>query len=274
MAYEKVVAVYDTIDRAAQAKKALTVAGFHPDDISIVDRSHLSDARGTPTFEPKLWNRLFGGDIHRHEAQVYGDTIKDGGAVLTARVVDTEVAHATGILDLYAPVDVHDRALTTGVAPAARVDAVAERLAAEPLAPAQVVAVTPEVAKIHPEVLRLAQEQLEVGKERVQTGETRVRRYTTVQDVDQDVTLHEEHAEVLRRAINEPMTLTDADWADREIEVVETAEHALVSKTARVVEEVSLRSVGSDHVETVHEKLRRQQADIFRADATGKPLVR
>jgi hypothetical protein len=37
-----------------------------------------------------------------------------------------------------------------------------------------------------------------------------------------------------------------------------SAEHALVNKTARVVEEVGLKKIGSDHVETIRDKLRRQ----------------
>ena len=61
-------------------------------------------------------------------------------------------------------------------------------------------------------------------------------------------------------------------WADTTIEVRETVEQALVSKTARVVEEVGLRNIGSDHVETVHEKIRRQQVEIERLGPDGKPL--
>ena len=52
-----------------------------------------------------------------------------------------------------------------------------------------------------------------------------------------------------------------------------TAEQALVSKTARVVEEVALRKIGSDHVETVHDKIRRQQVEIERLGADGRPLT-
>ena len=81
------------------------------------------------------------------------------------------------------------------------------------------------------------------------------------------------YAEVLRRAITDPAYVGDIDWADRSIEVVETAEQALVSKTARVVEEISLKKVGTEHIETVHEKLRRQQAEIVRVDASGKPIA-
>ena len=78
------------------------------------------------------------------------------------------------------------------------------------------------------------------------------------------MTLHEEHAELLRRAVTDPKFVGDIDWADQEIEVIETAEHALVNKTARVVEEVSLKKIGTDHVETVHDKIRRAQVEIER----------
>jgi len=118
----------------------------------------------------------------------------------------------------------------------------------------------------------LAEEQLQVGKQMVETGRTRVRRFVTERAVSADVNLHEEHAEVLRRAVTDPKFVGDIDWADREIEMVESAEHALVSKTARVVEEVGLKKIGTDHVETVHDKLRRQQVEIERVGPGGKIL--
>ena len=137
----------------------------------------------------------------------------------------------------------------------------------------QKVAVSPKLAEAHDEVLRLAEEQLQVGKRMVETGMTRVRRFVTEKEVSADVTLHEEHAEVLRRAITDPKYIGDIDWADSTIEIRETAEQALVSKTARVVEEVGLRKIGSDHVETVHDKIRRQQVEIERLGPDGRPLT-
>jgi len=121
-------------------------------------------------------------------------------------------------------------------------------------------------------VLRLAEEQLQVGKRLVESGQTRVRRFVTERPVSADVTLHEEHAEVLRRAITDPRYIGQVDWADSAIEVRESAEQALVGKTARVVEEVALRKIGSDHVETIHDKIRRQQVEIERLGPDGKPL--
>jgi len=99
-----------------------------------------------------------------------------------------------------------------------------------------------------------------------------VRRFVTEREVSADVTLHEEHADVLRRAVTDPKYLGEIDWADATIEVRETAEQALVNKTARVVEEVGLRKIGSDHVETVHDKIRRQQVEIERLGPDGRPI--
>ena len=269
MAYQTLVAAFDTPQHAQAAVEALKAGGFHEDDISIFDRNRIAPGSA----KEGLWHRLFNGGLYQHEAQVYGDTIARGGTVISLRALDSEVAHATGILDLHRPVDVHDRAVTAGIAPAAKVEKAAKIIAAAPVIAEQKIAVTPEVAATHDEVLRLAEEQLQVGKEMVESGRTRVRRFTTEREVSADVTLHEEHAEVLRRAVTEPNYIGELDWSDREIEVVETAEHALVSKTARVVEEISLKKVGTDHIETVHEKLRRQQAEIERVDTAGRPIV-
>jgi uncharacterized protein (TIGR02271 family) len=258
------------------AVKALEASGFHPADISVIDSSRLTAAKGVDVaaHPPGLWHRLFGTDLHKHEAAVYADTIDDGGTVVSVRVPHDQVAQASGILDLHRPINVHDRAVTSGVAPAAHVETAAKAITAMPLVGDQAVAVTQKLAAIHSDVLQLAEEQLRIGKKNVETGQTRVRRFTTQRDVSRDVTLHEEHAEVLRTALTQPAALEEIDWADRVIELVESKEQALVSKTARLVEEVSLRSIGADHVETIHEKLRRQQAEVEQLDATGKPIRR
>jgi uncharacterized protein (TIGR02271 family) len=267
MSYETIVAAYDTPAHAQAAVDALKAGGFHTDDISLFDKDRV-DIR-----EPGLWQRMFGGGLAQHEASVYSQLLQEGGSVISVRVPESEVAQASGILDLHRPIDVHDRAVTTGIAPAARVETVAASVtAAPPLAAQQKVAVSPKLADAHEDVLRLAEEQLQVGKRMVESGQTRVRRFVTERPVSADVTLHEEHAEVLRRAVTDPQYIGQVDWADAVIEVRESAEQALVGKTARVVEEVALRKIGSDHVETIHDKIRRQQAEIERLGPDGKPL--
>jgi stress response protein YsnF len=277
MAFETLVAAFDTPEHATAAVNALKAGGFHSDDISVFDHSRLKigkDVVGTAPKQAGVWQWLFGRDLNLYEANVYGSTIDDGGTVVAVRVPTDQVAQASGILDLHHPINIHDRAVTSGIAPAAQVETAAKSIAAVPLAKDQKIAVTPKLAEVHGDTLRLAEEQLQVGKKMVEAGRTRVRRFTTEREVTQDVTLHEEHAELLRKAISQPAELTDVDWADSELEVIETKEQALVNKTARVVEEISLRKKGDDHVETIHEKLRRQQAEVEQVDATGKPIRR
>jgi len=273
MAYETIVAVFDTQAHADAAVKALKAGGFANADISVFDEDRLKAGKkniAEGVKEVGLWNRLFGDDVYEHEATVYGETVERGGVVVSARVLDSEVAHAVAILDIHRPIDVHDRAVTTGIAPAAHVEAVEKKIDAVPLAATQQVAVPAKLAEAHDEVLRLAEEQLEVGKQLVESGRTRIRRFVTERPVSAKVTLHEEHAEVLRRAVVDPKFVGAIDWSDKQIEVVETAEHALVNKTARIVEEVSLKKIGTEHVETVSDKIRRQQVEIERLGADGK----
>lgn len=275
MDYETLVAVYDTPAHADAAVKALTAAGFHQSDISTFDQARLK--AGKPEIarsvkEAGLWQRLFGNDVYKHEAEIYGQTVQEGGAVISLRVPHNEVAHASAVLDMHRPVDVQDRAVTAGVADRASVAAIEKKIDATPLAPNQTVAVSPKLAAALPDVLRLAEEQLNVGKQQVETGRTRVRRFVTEREIATDVTLHDEHAEVLRKAITDPKYVGNIDWADNEIEVIETAEHALVSKTARIVEEVGLKKIGADHIETIRDKLRRQQAEVERIGPDGKVI--
>jgi uncharacterized protein (TIGR02271 family) len=269
MTYEKVVTVYDTLPHAEKAVSTLKAAGYKADDISVVDQKTLaaSGANDVEVREPGLWRRLFGSNVLDHEATVYGRAIEGGGVVVTVRVPQEEVPRVMGLLDTHDPVDVLQRAAKVGAVPAnlAKTAATAAVSAVPVTAAAKAVAaaVKPDAA----DVIRLAEEQLTVGKRLVQEGTTRIRRFVTEKPVEASITLHEEHAQVLRKAINDPNYIADVDWSDRTIEVIESAEQAVVSKSARVVEEVVVRKEGTDHVETVRDKVRRQQVDVEHLDA-------
>jgi uncharacterized protein (TIGR02271 family) len=254
MAWEKVVTAYDSVDKAKNAMKVLQNSGYDSSDLSVIDRSAL---KSHETDHVGLWRRLFGENVWDHEAAVYGDTLDKGGAVLVARVPDDQVARTMALLDVHKPLDIHDAAAKIG-----------EKVPVEAKA-----LVTPPIAKADakdPETLRLAEEQLNVGKRLFETGTTRIRRFVTERPVEQQVSLHEEHAEVVRKAISDPSFVADIDWSDRAYEVTETAEQAVVSKSARVVEEVTLRKTGSDRVETVKDTVRRQQVEVEKVPGTGK----
>src|SRR3984957_2378095 len=261
MSYEKIVTLFDTAQHAEAAKSNLAKAGFSTDDMSVVSAAELPKS-GSALREPGLWHRLFGSDIDQHEAEVYGKAVETGGVVLTLRAADEDVPKAMGILNQHNIVDVQERAVEHGLLAEHEIveaaPAVAAAVPAKPL--------TTNVSQ--DQVLRLAEEQLEVGKKLVEQGTTRIRRFVTEKPVEASVTLHEEHAQVVRRAITDPSYVQDIDWSDQTIEVLETAEQAVVSKSSHIAEEVVVGKTGSDRVETVHDTVRRQQVDVERVPST------
>ncbi len=261
MSYEKVVTLFDTADHAEAARRNLENAGFSATDISIVGKMGLpGDASALR--RPGLWQKLFGRDIEEHEARVYGKTVEAGGVVLTLRAPDSQLSKAMGILNQHNVVDVKSRAIEAGwLAKEAIIEA-------KPI-PAPAKPVTTDIGK--GEVLRLAEEQLEVGKRLITEGTTRIRRFVVQKPVEAQVTLHEEHVEIVRRAVADPAFVKDIDWTDRTIEIIETIEQPVVSKSTHIAEEVVIGKKGSDRVETVKDTVRRQQVEIERE--TDRDLV-
>jgi uncharacterized protein (TIGR02271 family) len=267
MNYEKIVALFDTAEHAEAASRNLQAAGFPGSEISIIDNKTLSAGEKTVS-EPGLWHRLFGRNIEQHEAVVYGRTVETGGTVLTLRVQESEVPRAMGILNAHKVVDIKARAADQGLISAATAAAAATA------AGASSVASTVSTAISKDQVLRLAEEQLNVGKRMVLEGTTRIRRFVTEKPVEAKISLHEEHAKVVRRAITDPKFIQDVDWTDRTIEVTETDEQAVVSKSARIAEEVVLSKEGSDREETIRDTVRRQQVEVERVPGSEKASVK
>jgi stress response protein YsnF len=260
MNYEKIVTLYDTAEHAEAARRSLESAGFAPGEISMINSKTLGLA-ADKLGEPGLWHRLFGRDIQQYEATVYGRTVEAGGVVLTIRVPEADAARATSILNAHRAIDLTKRAeqsglLTTAQAPVAKPAAVR---------PATATAASGTVTG--EEVLSLAEEQINVGKRVIQEGTTRIRRFVTETPVEAQVTLHEEHARVLRRASTDPNYLRNIDWTDKTIEITESAEEAVVTKSVHITEEVVIQREGSDKVKTVHDKVRRQQVEVERVPA-------
>jgi uncharacterized protein (TIGR02271 family) len=255
--WEKVVSVYDTTDKAKSALNVLKNSGIDTSDVSLLDRNTLGT--GVDQQHVGLWRRLFGENVWEHEAAVYGDTLRKGGAVLAVRGPKDRVAKIMAILDAHNPVDVHEHAAKIGT----EVPTEAKALVTAPGTAAK-------AGADKQEVLRLAEEQMNVGKRLFETGTTRIRRFVTERPVEAQVNLHEEHAKVVRRAVTDPNYIADIDWSDQEYTVTETAERPVVSKSARVVEEVALDREGSDRTETVRDTVRRQQVEVEKSDQTQK----
>lgn len=118
------------------------------------------------------------------------------------------------------------------------------------------------------QVLPVTEEQLQVGKRQVQRGGVRIHSHVTETPIEEEVRLREERVNVERRSVDRPMTDTDSDvFKERTIEVTETAEEAVVSKEARVVEEVVVNKDVKEHTETVRDTVRRTDVDVEPIDA-------
>ena len=244
MSYEKVVAVYDTEASANAALVTLHSAGYLPGAISVIRNEGEAERAGM--HEPGVWQRLFGRDLDHHEATVLGRSFQEGSVIVAVRVPGSEAPTVIKLLDRHKPIDVVDYTKSHGLA------------GSTPQAP-----ITPAPNKFTGEgTIRVAEEQLNLGKRLVESGITRVRRYVVEKPVEASITLHEEHAEVLRRAISDPGYVKDIDWSEKTIDVTETAEEAVVNKTTRIAEEVVIRKQGSDRMQTVHDTVRRQEVEI------------
>ena len=80
--------------------------------------------------------------------------------------------------------------------------------------------------------------------------------------VEESVSLREEHVVMERRPVDRAVSDSDLVFGDRTIVLTETAEEAVLSKSARVVEEVVVGKTTSDHVETVHDTVRRTEVQV------------
>ena len=79
---------------------------------------------------------------------------------------------------------------------------------------------------------------------------------------------------MIRNVVTNPAVLAniDWDWTDSTIEMVETREEAVISKTARVAEEIMLRKGQTERTETITDTVRKQQVEIERIDEQGNVI--
>lgn len=115
-------------------------------------------------------------------------------------------------------------------------------------------------------VIPVVEEELQVGKRSVQRGGVRIYRHVTERPVEEQVTLHEEHVNVDRRPVNRAVTDADNAFQGGTMELTETAEEAVVSKNARVVEEIVVGKTATDRTETVRDTVRRTDVDVQEID--------
>jgi uncharacterized protein (TIGR02271 family) len=279
------VGVFDTMKEAQQARSRLQKEGVADASIRVeagTDASATTSTRSTMSTDAQsgddvdrrdFWDKLFGwmsddddDEDRRTSTRHYDEAMRRGNAVLTVGLDDaTRAERISDLLNECGAVDVDERVAqwrSTGYAGPAQKPVVASGTGDH------------DRDRDHDhdskddQTLRSIEEQLKVGKQTVKRGRVRIHRSMTERPVEEQVTLHEERVRVERTPVDR--AATDADlrgaFKDRNIELTETAEEAVVAKTARVVEEVHVRTDATDRVETVRDTVRKTKIDVEKMD--------
>lgn len=261
MTEQTIVAVYDKLTDADSAVRDLEAASVPSQAISRHEGRNETTA--APAREEGFWARLFGTEPD-HDTSVYDRSINSGSSVVAVRVPSEHVDRVSSILETHHPIDLDERSssyLTSGTA---------ATTATSPMATTPMKAAVGSDSTAHTSTsaaseggtIQLAQETLAVGKRAVSGATTRVRRFVVETPVQQQVSLRNETVTLERRPVTGGRPVGTADFTDKVIEMKETSEEAVVSKTAHVVEEVNLRKDVTDRVETVKERVRRDEVEI------------
>ncbi|MGI4797184.1 MAG: YsnF/AvaK domain-containing protein [Janthinobacterium lividum] len=271
MSFETIVAVFDTAAHATAAVQELVKAGVPSDAITQHSGGATTDSSttGAPAREPGFWSSLFGGEPEQgSDISVYDRSMQSGSTVVSIKTPERSLTQVMEILERHGPVDIDDRAATYATTQTSSTTGGTMLAGAAGM---QQTSATQVTGTAGPSVMadqatggtiQLAEESLAVGKRVLNTGTTRIRRYVIETPVEEQVTLHSEKVVVERRPVTGQVTGT-VDFTDKVLEATETDEQAVVSKTARIVEEVGLRKEASDRTETVRDTVRKQEVEII-----------
>ena len=272
-----VIAAFRNSADAQAAAQDLQAAGINRGDIYLESSGSGASTTGSGSSTSDYGSRttaheggitgwfksLFGADDT--ETSGYERAYSEGGYLLSVDADENQIDRIEDILNRHSPVNVHtDDAYaggsTTGTSnygTTGAANTTALGTAGTTGGPRT------NTAANTSESIPVVEEELQVGKRRVLRGGVRVYSRVIEQPVEESINLQEERVRVERRPVNRPVT--DADLRtgqDEVIEVEEYAEQPVVSKQARVVEEVRVGKETSQRTETVRDTVRHTEVDV------------
>lgn len=206
----------------------------------------------------RFFKNLFGSDDDDSDRY---SRVASGGAVVTvhARSAD-EAEQAADLLDEYGAVDVDDVYNQNYASDNIYGNSTTDQYnTAGDFSSDSSIGTSGDTAKSIP----IIEENLQVGKKEVATGGVRVKSRIVERPVEESLRLREEYVRVERTPVDRPATTADLDnFREGTIEMTETAEVPVVSKEARVVEEVSIGKEVEHHDEVIRDTVRKTEVDI------------
>jgi uncharacterized protein (TIGR02271 family) len=282
-----VTAFFDSRTDAEEAISRLHAAGVARDGIRLTSSKQdtaTSSGRGTQSFPEasnRLWESLRGLFLPDEDRHTYTEGLRRGGYLVSVSASDADYERVIDILDDEGTIDVDERSsswrsegwtgtsdvlsgstanLTTG----ASTTSGTATSSGSALGPASTSTASQRTSS-GDEVIPVAEEELHVGKRDVSHGRVRVRSYVVETPVSEQVNLRQEHVDVERRPVSgttQAGTISGDAFQERTIEVEERGEEAVVSKEARMVEEVVVRKEAEQRTETISDTVRRTEVDV------------
>lgn len=217
--------------------------------------------------------------VPEEEAGYYAEGLRRGGTMVSVVTDDANVARAQQIMNTYNPVDLEGRSRTwresgwTGFSHDAEPYSY-DQLNAERSQYATMNTTNMGTDRVRDldgeEHIDIVEEELQVGKREVDRGGVRVRSYVTTRPVEEQVRLRDETVHVERRPVNREATAADIDaFQEGTIEVTEHDEEAIVTKRARVIEEVVIGKTVEERTETIRDEVRRTDVEVENLGSTS-----
>jgi uncharacterized protein (TIGR02271 family) len=261
MAIRTVTALFESRDAAERARAQLLQLPLPADAVDIIEHDNsLQSAEAAGHHGRGLWARIKDLFLPDEDREIYEEGIRRGGFLLYARAEDSDVDRVIAILDASGPIDIDQRE---------------RQWTSEGWQRRSTAGVKGASGTVDEERIPVVEEQIRIGKREVTRGGVRVRAYVIEQPVHEEVRLRDEHVEVERRPIDQPLSGRGAAaeaaandlLQERTVEMTERAEEAVVDKEARVKEEVVVRKHADEHVEQIDDTIRHTEIDMD--DETG-----
>ena len=288
------VAVFDNSTDAQKAKDDLLACGFDRSDVRLsndtsgtASTTSATMADGDESFGDSIKNffaDLFGSDSS-DRSSMYSDAVSRGNCVLTVTTQsEPEVERAADVVEAHGPIDIdehHDMPMggNSDMRSAAMARG-AQQTSQQSMQSMQSGSGTSmgggamssqgtstgasrQFAETDSQAIPVVREELKVGKREVQRGGVRIFSHVVEEPVDESLNLREEHVSVQRRTVDQPIDPDDVRaFKDTTIEMRESAEEAVVQKSARVVEEVTIGKEVTNREEHVRDTLRHTEVEV------------
>lgn len=255
-----VVGIFDDKTEARRAMEELIRDGFVQENIDLSEANYAGDTSTTTSDTAATTNQSAGDGISNFfsnlfsddeaQARSYTNVARDADAILTVQADSQERAReVAAIFDRNGAIDVDNRAAQynqqqfTGQETHGAVDT-QQNVSGRTVIP-------------------VIEEELQVGKREVEHGGVRVRSRVIEKPIEEHLRLREERVVVNRRPVNRAVTDADtANFQQGDFTITERAEEAVVSKQARVVEEVEVGKQVEEHDQVIHDTVRRTDVDV------------